>query len=112
MCYLKFCDEEMDKPAVKSGQPGYDRLYKMRRLLSNILPKCENEWVSSQWFAIDEQMVPYCGRVGFKQFIANKPNRFGFKVWAMADANTGYILKQQLKTGKNVGQANNTDEGT
>ena len=35
---------------------------------------------------IDEQMIPYRGRVGFRQFVANKPKRFGIKVWAMADA--------------------------
>lgn len=108
MRYLKFCDEEVDKPAVEPGQPGYDRLYKVRRFLSIILPKYESEWISAQWLAIDEQMIPYRGRVGFRQFIANKPSRFGIKVWAMADATTGYILKQQIYTGKKLaGEANN-----
>lgn len=109
MRYLKFCDEQVDKPAVEPGQPGYDRLYKVRRFLSIILPKYKNERISSQWLAIDEQMIPYRGRVGFRQFIANKPHRFGIKAWAMADAKTGYILRQQIYTGKNLGEANNTD---
>lgn len=110
MRYLKFCDKDVDKPAVEPGQPGYDRLYKVRRFLSIILPKYESEWISSQWLAINEQMIPYRGRVGFRQFIANKPSRFGIKVWAMADATTGYILKQQIYTGKKLGEANNRDD--
>lgn len=110
MRYLKFCDEQVDKPAVEPGQPGYDKLYKVRRFLSMLLPKYEREWISSQWLAIDEQIIPYRGRVGFRQFIANKPNRFGIKVWAMADAKTGYILKQQIYTGKNLTAVNNTED--
>jgi len=75
--YLKFCDEQVDKPAVVPGQPGYEKLYKVRRFLSMLLPKCERKWIPSQWLAIDQQMIPHRGCVGFRQFIANKPNRFG-----------------------------------
>ena len=77
MRYLKFCDEQVDKPAVEPGQAGYDKLYKVRRFLSMLLPKYEREWISSQWLAIDEQMIPHRGHVGFREFIANKPNHFG-----------------------------------
>ena len=94
MHYLKFCDEQENKPAVQSGQREYNKLYKVRRFLSMLLPKYEREWISSQWLAIDEQMIPYSGRVGFWQFITNKPNRFVIKVCTMADAKPGYILKQ------------------
>jgi len=61
MHYLKFCDEQVDKPAVEPGQPGYDKLYKVRRFLSMLLPKYEKESISSQWLAIDEQMIPRPG---------------------------------------------------
>jgi len=73
-----------------------------------LLPKYERGWISSQWPAIDEQMIPYCGHVGFCQFIANKPNHFGIKVRAMAKP--GYILKQQIYTGKNLTAVNNTED--
>ena len=73
-----------------------------------LLPKYERAWISSQWPANDEQMIPYCSHVGFCQFIANKPNHFGIKVWAMADVNNGYILK--IYTGKNLAAVNNTED--
>jgi len=72
--------------------------------LEKLLPKYDQEWISSQWLAIDEQMIPFRGRVGFRQFIANKPSRFWIKVWAMADGSNGYILRQQIYAGKNVEQ--------
>lgn len=106
MRYLKFCDEEVDKPQPREGQdqPSPYKLYKVRRFLNKLLQRYDQEWTSHQWLAIDEQMTPLRGRVGFRQFVAKKPSRFGIKVWAMADASNGYILRQQIYTGKNVEQ--------
>ena len=95
--YLKFCDEEVESqpqqvaPDQPPAQP--DKLYKVRRFLDQLLPRYAAEWTGNQWLAIDEQMIPYRGRVGFRQFVANKPKRFGIKVWAMADATNGYVLQ-------------------
>ena len=106
--YLKFCNEEVESQPqqVVPGQPPAqpDKLYKVRRFLDQLLPRYAAEWTGNQWLAIDEQMIPYRGRVGFRQFVANKPKRFGIKVWAMADATNGYVLQQQIYTGKNVEQ--------
>ena len=34
--------------------------------------------------SIDESMVPYYGRHGCKQYIQNKPVKFGYKLWVSA----------------------------
>ena len=40
-----------------------------------------SKWFSSESkFSVDEMMVPYFGRHNTKQFIRNKPIRYGFKV--------------------------------
>ena len=36
--------------------------------------------------------MPYYGHHGFKQFIKNKPIRFGYKIWCL-DAPLGYLVK-------------------
>ena len=106
--YLKFCDEEFESqplqvaPDQPPAQP--DKLYKVRRFLDQLFPRYAAEWTGNQWLAIDEQMIPHQGRVGFRQFVANKPKRFGIKVWAMADATNGYVLQQKIYTGKNIEQ--------
>ena len=71
--YLKFCDEEVNKPQSRDGQdqPSPDKLYKLRRFLGKLLPKYDQEWVSHQWLTTDEQMIPFRGRVGFQQFEKN-----------------------------------------
>ena len=42
--------------------------------------------------------------MSFRQFIANKPIRFGIKVWMLADSESKYIYKQQLYIGRNPGE--------
>ncbi|XP_046685691.1 piggyBac transposable element-derived protein 1-like [Homalodisca vitripennis] len=41
--------------------------------------------------SVDESMVPYFGRHGLKQFIRNKPIRYGYKIWVGATPN-GYVV--------------------
>ena len=44
-------------------------------------------------------MVGFCGRFGPKQYIPNKPPRYGIKVFTMADATHGDMLIVLVYTG-------------
>lgn len=45
-------------------------------------------------------MVAFKGRVSFKQYIKNKPNPWGFKIWCLAEAESGYLLNFKVYTSK------------
>ena len=47
----------------------------------------------------DETMVGFRGRFGAKQYIPNKPNKYGIKAFTIADSKNGYILDTLLYTG-------------
>ena len=49
-------------------------------------------------------MIPFKGRIGFRQFIKNKRTRFGIKVWVPAESSTGYVSRLQVYTLPEVGQ--------
>ena len=49
--------------------------------------------------SIDEQMVKSKARTHFRQYIRNKPTKWGFKYWVVADP-TGYTLDFELYCGK------------
>ena len=51
----------------------------------------ENKFVS-----IDEGMVKYKGRLGFKQYMPMKPVKRGIKIWVLADATNGCISAMQI----------------
>lgn len=84
------------------GQPGHDRLYKVRKLLNLIVPLFESEYEMHQQCTIDEAMIPFKGRLGFKQYMKDKPTKWGIKVFVLADATNGYVKTIQIYTGKSL----------
>lgn len=58
-----------------------------------------------QQVSIDETMVPHKGRLSFKQYIKNKPVRWGIKLWVFSEAKTGYVYNFQVYLGKEGGNA-------
>ena len=52
-----------------------------------------------QSVSIDESMVPYFGRHGCKQYMRNKPVKFGYKFWVAATL-LGYAIQFYSYPGK------------
>lgn len=65
------------------NDPEYDKLYKVRPLLdclSNYMKTLEPE----EYQAVDEQIIPFKGRNHLKQYVKNKPHKWGYKVFMRA----------------------------
>ena len=56
--------------------------------------------------SIDESMVKFFGRCQIKQFVKNKPIRFGIKLWSLC-TDTGFLLDFNIYCGKD---SNNSTE--
>ena len=78
-----------------NGTEGYDRLYKVRPLLTNINRNFSNCAQLEKFMAIDEQIIPFKGRHSLKVYMRNKPKKWGYKVWALA-GQYGYLYKFQF----------------
>lgn len=57
--------------------------------------------IPGQVLSIDEGMVPFKGRLSFKQYMKDKPTKWGLKCFLLCDAQTGYMHKFSVYTGKN-----------
>ena len=55
--------------------------------------------IHDEFLCVDEQMVKYFGHNSLKQFIRNKPTRFGLKNWCINES-TGYCYNLKLYCGK------------
>ena len=66
-----------------------DKLYKLRRLFELLTLRFRRFYIPRRELSIDERMIKYTGRLSFLQFIRNKPNQFGIKVFILADSFTG-----------------------
>ena len=56
-------------------------------------------------------MIKFKGRLGFKQYMKDKPIMWGMKVFVLADATNGYISNLQIYTGKGVDSGGTSDVG-
>ena len=82
------------------GHRDYDKLFKVRPLLDIISRTFRDEYKPSKFVSIDEAMVKYKGRLGFKQYMPMKPVKRGVIVWVRADATNGFVCTMQIYTGK------------
>ena len=49
--------------------------------------------------SIDERMVKSKARSGIRQYIKDKPTKWGFKLWVLADSQSGYTVDFNVYTG-------------
>ena len=82
------------------GSPGYDTLYKVRPLIDLMSEKCAECYNPGQELSVDEAMIPFKGRLHFRQYMPQKPVKFGIKVWELCDSETGYCSSFEVYTGK------------
>ena len=92
-------------PGIASPPPNVPSALELLDLVS--VP-FENEYIIHQECTIDEAMIPFKGRVGFKQYMKDKPIRWGIKVFVLADARNGYIRRFQVYRGKGIEGGNST----
>ena len=71
--FLHFTD---NSNAPSSNDPGYDRLWKIRPIMSAILDLFSRYFRPYQNLCIDESLVLFRGRVIFRQYIKSKRHRY------------------------------------
>lgn len=57
-----------------------DKLWKVRPIIQFFLKRC-HELKLEEHLCVDEQMIPFTGTLEIKQFVKNKPNPWGIKVF-------------------------------
>ena len=77
-----------------------DRLTKVRFLTEYIRRKCIKLWQPREHISIDERMVANKGRYSFRQYIKDKPTKWGMKLWVLADSSNGYTCNFDVYLGK------------
>ncbi len=77
-----------------------DKLYKIRFLFNYLPERWRKFYIPSKEICIDESIIKFDGRISFKQYIKNKPIKFGLKAFLLCD-NTGYCTNFLLYCGQN-----------
>lgn len=88
--YLHFADNET---------AGEDRLHKLKPLLNKLLSNFQSVLLPGREIIIDESMIPWRGRLIFKQYIPNKTHKYGVKLYKLCTLD-GYTLNIIVYSGK------------
>ena len=83
---------------------------KVRPLIDKLNEQCLANYLPEQSVSIDESMVPYFGRHGYKQYMRNKPVKFGYKFW-VAVTPLGYVIQFYPCAGKDENCDSNLGPG-
>ena len=59
--------------AIPSGEPRHDKLFKVRPLIKMLNHNFGRAYNLSREVSIDESMIAFKGRLGFKQYMPKKP---------------------------------------
>lgn len=79
-----------------------DKLYKIRNVLEMILAEFRKVVVPGKILVIDESMIPWRGRLKFRQYIKNKAHKYGVKLYKLCTPE-GFTFSVIVYTGKGDG---------
>ena len=87
---------------------GADKTLKYKRFY-NMLKRNWNIYLRpGTHLTLDEGVAPFIGISSFKQYMPAKPEKWGLKVYKLADSATNYVLSADLYTGSNETSSNYT----
>jgi len=92
------CFLHVATPQEEEASPE-DHLRKLRPFLEHLKSNCLTYYQPLQHLSVDERMVKSKPRCHTVQYMRNKPVKWGFKLWVLADT-TGYTVDFNIYTRK------------
>lgn len=85
--------------AERHEQPRLKKVFEIFKLLCQSF---QSVYCPDRDISIDESLIPFKGRLGFKQYMPCKRARFGIKFFELCEAKSGYIYNIIIYTGKDT----------
>uniref|UniRef100_A0A8C5WCR5 PiggyBac transposable element-derived protein 4 n=1 Tax=Leptobrachium leishanense TaxID=445787 RepID=A0A8C5WCR5_9ANUR len=97
---IKFLHFNNNEFALPRDHKEYDRLFKLRPILDHLLERFQEYYTPGQNLSIDESLLLFKGRIGFKQYVPSKRAVYGIKVYKLCESSSGYTYRFRVYTGK------------
>ena len=85
------------------------KIDKIQQFLYHLIAKFQSSYLPGRNLAIDETMIGFRGRFGARQYMPQKPTKWGIKAFTMADSDNGYLLNVLVYTGRETLEESTTD---
>ena len=87
-----------DQPSY--NDENYTPVYKVQEFMDNLQQRFSRLFTPGAQLSLDESLIRAFGRIKFKVRIITKAARYGIKLYVLTDAETAYVLKVIVYTGK------------
>lgn len=91
---IRFDDEATRRDRVKEN-----KLAAISEIFQSFVDNACANYSPGDCLTVDEMLVPFRGRCGFRMYIPSKPAKYGIKVQILADATTHYMVQAEVYTG-------------
>jgi len=82
------------------NSPGYDKMGQVRWLVTDIRGAFRRAWKLDKFITFDEMMIRYKGSYcPARQYMPKKPQKWGIKVWCLADSVSKYVFNFDIYCG-------------
>ena len=79
---------------IAKGNDGHDTLHKIRSVFEHFAEL----YTPRANIIVDEAICPFRGRIGFRVYIKNKPQKYGMKVECVWESLTGMVCHMEIYT--------------
>jgi len=88
-----------DDSTTRAQRRADDKLAPIRYIYDKFVVACEANYTPGTGCTVDESLHGFRGMCSFKQYIRNKPSKYGIKVYVLADSKTFYLVSSKIYTG-------------
>lgn len=83
-----------------------DKFAPIRKVWEIFVQKCRENYIPGPYLTVDEQLLAFRGKCGFRMYIPNKPAKYGLKMVMLCDSGTKYMVDAIPYLGKNSNTTN------
>ena len=88
-----------DDSTTRAQRRADDKLAQIRNIYDKFVAACEANYTPGTGCTVDESLLGFRGRCSFRQYIPNKPSKYGIKVYVLADSKTFYSVSSKVYMG-------------
>lgn len=94
---LRFDDSNTREERKKT-----DRAAAISFIFNKFIKNCNELYSPGTNVTIDEMLVPFRGKCGFRTYMPKKPKKYGVKIMCLTDSSTSYLVDAYIYKGKNT----------
>lgn len=89
-----------DDPATRDTRRKNDRAALISEIFESFIANSQKLYCPKENVTADEMLIPFRGRCQFRQYMPNKPGKYGIKVFCLTDSGCGYLYNAFIYTDK------------